>query len=165
VGKPRERYRRKTGPRGGYIKDADWNAWGEQTGSTVTVIVDLGHVIQVWSEEPSHGWANPSLVGHNEVISVEWLDALGSSGEHQRSGRSVAAGHPPGGLPDQAVSRITLAGSLSRRRPWKRGCRSCPALVHSLNATWPTVPTNATTSPSTMKSAQSCACSAAASSG
>ncbi len=24
VGKPRKRYRRKTGPRGGYIKDADW---------------------------------------------------------------------------------------------------------------------------------------------
>ncbi len=34
-----------------------------------------------------------------------------------------------------AVSLVTLAGSLSRRRPWKCGWRSCPALVHSLNAT------------------------------
>ena len=26
VGEPRKAYRRKTGPRGGYIKDADWQS-------------------------------------------------------------------------------------------------------------------------------------------
>jgi hypothetical protein len=36
VGEPRKRYRRKTGPHGGYIKDADLNAWGEETGGIVT---------------------------------------------------------------------------------------------------------------------------------
>jgi CHAD domain len=35
-------------------------------------------------------------------------------------------------------SRMTSAGSLSRRRPWNRGWRSSPSAVHSLNPTWAT---------------------------
>jgi hypothetical protein len=30
VGEPRKVYRRRTGPRGGYIKNADWQGWGRQ---------------------------------------------------------------------------------------------------------------------------------------
>src|SRR6266567_4821031 len=73
VGEPRKIYRRKTGPRGGYIKDADWQGWGTPTGSTVTAIVDAGRYIEVYSEEPSQGWANPSAVGHGEVMTIEWI--------------------------------------------------------------------------------------------
>jgi hypothetical protein len=73
IGEPRKVYRRKTGPRGGYIKDADWQGWGTPVGSIVTAIVDAGHVIYVYSEEPSKGWANPSAVGHGEVMSAEWI--------------------------------------------------------------------------------------------
>jgi len=40
------------------------------TGSTVT---DAGRFIEVYSEEPSRGRANPSMVGHDEVMSVEWI--------------------------------------------------------------------------------------------
>jgi len=73
IGEPRKVYRRKTGPRGGYIKNADWQGWGTPTGSTVTAITDAGQYIEVYSEEPSRGWANPSMVGHGEVMSIEWI--------------------------------------------------------------------------------------------
>lgn len=71
-------YRRKTGPRGSYIKDADWQTWGTPTGSTITAIVDAGNVIYFHSEQPSHGWSNPSMVVRNEIMSIEWVS--GSSG-------------------------------------------------------------------------------------
>jgi len=38
-----------------------------------TAISDAGRFIEVYSEEPSQGWANPSMVGHDEVISIEWI--------------------------------------------------------------------------------------------
>ena len=79
VGQPRKRYRRRTGPRGGYIKDAGWQGWVEETGSTALDIVDAGHVIEVWSGEPSHGWANPSYVGRQAVISIQWADPPGET--------------------------------------------------------------------------------------
>jgi hypothetical protein len=77
VGQSRKVYKRKTGPRGGYIKDADWQGWGTPTGSTVTAITDAGRFIEVYSEEPSKGWANPSMVGHDEVMSIEWVSEAG----------------------------------------------------------------------------------------
>jgi hypothetical protein len=76
VGEPRVKYPRKTDPRGGYIKDADWQGWGTPTGSTVTAIIDAGRFIEVYSEEPSRDWANPSMVGHGEIMSIEWTGAL-----------------------------------------------------------------------------------------
>jgi len=36
------------------------------------------------------------------------------------------------------ISRMTSAGSLSSRRPWNRGWRSSPPVVHSLKPTWAT---------------------------
>jgi hypothetical protein len=52
VGQHRQVYRRKTGPRGGYIKNADWQPWGTPTGSTVTAIIDAGRFIEVYTEDP-----------------------------------------------------------------------------------------------------------------
>jgi hypothetical protein len=46
VGESRQVYRRKTGPRGGYIKNADWQGWATPTGSTVTAIIDAGRFIR-----------------------------------------------------------------------------------------------------------------------
>ncbi len=40
----------------------------------MTAIEDAGNVIYVYSEEPSRGWANPSLVGHGEVMSIDWIN-------------------------------------------------------------------------------------------
>jgi hypothetical protein len=42
-------------------------------GSTVTANIDAGNVINVISEEPSRGWANPSCVGHPAVMSIDWI--------------------------------------------------------------------------------------------
>lgn len=73
VGQPRKRYPRKTGPRGGYIKNADFMPWGSETGNVVTRIEVAGNLIHVWSEEPSRGWANPSFVGRDEVKAIEYI--------------------------------------------------------------------------------------------
>jgi hypothetical protein len=75
VGEPRKHYPRKTGPRGGYIKNAGFRGWTSETGSVVTRIEVTDDVIHVWSEEPSRGWANPSLVGHREVKAIEYVSA------------------------------------------------------------------------------------------
>jgi hypothetical protein len=73
IGQRRHLFRRKTGPRGGYIKEADWQLWGIPTGSTVTAITDADQFIEVYSEAPSRSWANPSMVGHDEVMRFEWI--------------------------------------------------------------------------------------------
>jgi hypothetical protein len=69
VGERRKRYRRKTGPRGGYIADADHEPRGRDTGTMVSGIVDTsGDLLYVWSYGPPFdGWGNPSLVGRAEV--------------------------------------------------------------------------------------------------
>lgn len=86
VSQPRKRYRRRTGPRGGYLKDAGWQGWGTPTGSTVTAIIDAGNVIEVYSEEPALGWANPSFVGHGEIMSIEWADEQSAAGDPGQGG-------------------------------------------------------------------------------
>jgi hypothetical protein len=30
-------------------------------------------LVEVWSQEPSHDWANPSLIPHREVTSIQYL--------------------------------------------------------------------------------------------
>jgi hypothetical protein len=74
VGKPRKIFKRQTGPRGGYLKNADWQGWGTETGSVVTAIEDGGKAIYVFSEEPSGVWANPSMVGFNEIVNIDWIN-------------------------------------------------------------------------------------------
>jgi hypothetical protein len=76
VGQPREVFKRKTGPRGGYIKDAGQVRYGVSTGTVVSAIVEAGQVIHVWSYGPPFGgWANPSLVGIREVRAIAYFDA------------------------------------------------------------------------------------------
>lgn len=75
IGMPRQIYRRKTGPRGGHIKNAGYEGWSTETGTKVSGIVDVGTVLYVLSYGPPFGgWANPSLVGHEEVRSIEYFD-------------------------------------------------------------------------------------------
>jgi hypothetical protein len=76
VGEQREVFARRTGPRGGYIKDADFRTYGQRTGSRVAAILDPpGNLLYVWSYGPPFGgWADPSPVGRNEVESIEYFD-------------------------------------------------------------------------------------------
>ena len=75
VGKPRKRFRRRTGPRGGYIEDADFERFGRDTGTAVSGIIDTGDLIYVWSYGPPFGgWGNPTMVGPGEARSIEYFD-------------------------------------------------------------------------------------------
>jgi hypothetical protein len=76
VGQPRKEFKRKTGPRGGYIKNADYASYGYETGTEVSAIVDArGDLLFVWSFGPPFGgWASPSLVGRHEVRRIEYFE-------------------------------------------------------------------------------------------
>jgi hypothetical protein len=39
----------------------------------VIAIVVTDRMVEVWSQEPSHGWANPSLIPRREVSSIQYL--------------------------------------------------------------------------------------------
>jgi hypothetical protein len=73
IGKSRQEYRRKTGPRGGYIKNAGYQGWANSTGNIVNMILKTPTVIEVYSV-PGDGWAFPSLVGGSEITGVEYFD-------------------------------------------------------------------------------------------
>jgi hypothetical protein len=30
--------------------------------------------VEIWSKEPAFGWPNPSLVAHDAVLDIEYLD-------------------------------------------------------------------------------------------
>lgn len=75
VGDCRKVYKRRTGPRGGYIKNADHVGWATETGTMISAIIDGGDVLHIWSYGPPfRGWANPSMVGRSEVRSIEYFD-------------------------------------------------------------------------------------------
>jgi hypothetical protein len=74
IRQPRKKYTRRTGPRGGYMKDAGYLDYAVDTGTAVVSIVDDGNCIFVYSEPPWRGWANPSYVGHDELRSVTYDD-------------------------------------------------------------------------------------------
>jgi hypothetical protein len=74
VGKERQRYRRQTGPRGGYRANAGHVGFPESTGTIVAAIMAAQPTLQVWSLPPYGGWANPSLVGTSEVDTIEYFD-------------------------------------------------------------------------------------------
>jgi hypothetical protein len=75
VGVERQKYRRKTGPRGGYIKNAGHVGWPVSTGSVVRLIVHTGSLVEVSSALPSRDWANPSLIGLGEITSIDYFEA------------------------------------------------------------------------------------------
>jgi hypothetical protein len=75
VGEPRKRFRRQTGPRGGYINNAGFERLGRDTGTIVSGIIETDDLIYVWSYGPPFGgWANPSFVGRAEVRNIEYFD-------------------------------------------------------------------------------------------
>lgn len=81
VGEPRKQFRRRTGPRGGYIPNADFERLGRATGTEVSGIIDTGDLVYVWSYGPPFGgWVNPSLVGRAEIRSIEYFDDAGAGG-------------------------------------------------------------------------------------
>jgi len=80
VGQPRKQFRRKVGPRGGRITDADLERYGHDTGTVVSGIIDTGDLVYVWSYGPPFGgWHNPAMVGRGEVRSIEYFDEAADS--------------------------------------------------------------------------------------
>ena len=75
VGERRKRYARRTGPRGGYIKNADYVPWAQETGTVISAIIDGSDVLYAWSYGPPFGgWSNPSVIGRGEVRSIRYFD-------------------------------------------------------------------------------------------
>jgi len=54
---------RKTGSRPGWAG-----------GNTVLSIVATRRAVEIWSREPARDWPNPSLVAHDAVLSIDYLD-------------------------------------------------------------------------------------------
>jgi hypothetical protein len=67
IGRPRKRYRRA--PPAANAPAAQ----GQESGNRVIAIVVTDRLVEVWSAEPSDGWANPSLVPHREVTTIQYL--------------------------------------------------------------------------------------------
>jgi len=71
IGRPRRRY---TGsPQPGSAAAKAGRAEGEESGSAVIAIVVTDRLVEIWSQEPAHGWANPSLVRHDEITNIQYL--------------------------------------------------------------------------------------------
>jgi hypothetical protein len=45
----------------------------EDCGSAVIAIVVTDREVEIWSREPAQGWANPSLVPHDEITNIQYL--------------------------------------------------------------------------------------------
>jgi hypothetical protein len=82
VGKPPMVYKRQTGPRGGYIKNADFVRLGQSIGTTVCGIVDAGSLIYVYQIPSNRYWANPILVGQGSVMTLDpFEEEIGKTAE------------------------------------------------------------------------------------
>jgi len=69
IGRPRRRY----SPPARYAVAGGRRGEAQESGSKVIAIVVTDRMVEVWSQEPSHGWANPSLIPHREVTSIQYL--------------------------------------------------------------------------------------------
>lgn len=45
------------------------------SGSTVISIVATARAVEIWSREPPEGWPNPSVLVHDSVLSIDYLDS------------------------------------------------------------------------------------------
>ena len=70
IGRPRMRYPGR--PPGSAAARAS-RAEGQESGNAVIAIVVTDRQVEVWSREPAQGWANPYLVGHDEVTNIQYL--------------------------------------------------------------------------------------------
>jgi hypothetical protein len=71
IGRPRRRYAhpRQSGSATAKASRTE----GEESGSTVIAIVVTDRLVEIWSQEPAQGWANPSLVRHDEITKIQYL--------------------------------------------------------------------------------------------
>ena len=69
IGRPRRRYPPPPGTTAAKIGRAE----GEESGSAVIAIVVTDREVEIWSQEPAQGWANPSLVPHDEITNIQYL--------------------------------------------------------------------------------------------
>ena len=77
VGEPRREFKRKTGPRGGYIPHAELERIGKPTGTVITLIVEVAGRIDISSEPDRYGvWSNPSYSSIDAVLpnSIEYFE-------------------------------------------------------------------------------------------
>ena len=71
IGRPRRRYAGSPEPGAGVAKAV--RGKGEESGSAVIAIVVTDRLVEIWSKEPAQGWANPSLVRHDEITNIQYL--------------------------------------------------------------------------------------------
>jgi hypothetical protein len=71
IGRPRRRY--AGSPRPGAAVPKAGRGDGEESGSAVIAIVVTDRLVEIWSQEPAEGWANPSLVPHDEITNIQYL--------------------------------------------------------------------------------------------
>ena len=46
------------------------------TGDTVLSIVATRAAVEIWCREPTRDWPNPSLIDHDAVLTIDYLDSL-----------------------------------------------------------------------------------------
>lgn len=71
IGRQRRRW---DGARGVCDAVAEFARAGPGSGNTVISIVATKAAVEIWSREPTLGWPNPSLIPHDAVLSIEYLD-------------------------------------------------------------------------------------------
>jgi len=55
-----------------------WTGGRRRTsGNTVISIVATSAAVEIWSRDPPQGWPNPSLLAHDAVLSIDFLDNPG----------------------------------------------------------------------------------------
>jgi hypothetical protein len=55
-----------------------WKRAGKASGSVVLSIVATRQAVEIWCCEPARGWPNPSMVPHDAVLSIDYLDSPGT---------------------------------------------------------------------------------------
>ncbi len=71
IGRPRRRY--PGGPARGPTGAKAGRRDGQDRGNTVIAIMVTDREVEIWCAEPAQGFANPSLVRHDEVTSIQYL--------------------------------------------------------------------------------------------
>jgi hypothetical protein len=71
IGRPRRRYAPPAQP-GSTARKAG-RAEGEESGSAVIAILVTDGLVEIWSQEPAQGWANPSIVRRDEITNIQYL--------------------------------------------------------------------------------------------
>lgn len=71
---------------------------GKASGNTVLSIVATRRAVEIWSREPARDWPNPSLVAHDAVLSIDYLD----------SPETIA--NLPSGAPEDVSGAPSVAG-------------------------------------------------------